>query len=49
MLYKTNQVVKLQAFVYSAVPQTVPPFTYLSLDVKFSFLEIMFLNPRFQR
>lgn len=37
MLCKTNQVVKQQAFVYSAVPQTLPPFTYFFLKVKFPF------------
>lgn len=34
---KTNQVVKQQAFVYSAFPQTLPPFTYFFLEVKLSF------------
>lgn len=49
MLCKMNGVVKQQAFVCSAVPQTLPPFTYFFLEVKFSFLQIMFLTPRFQR
>lgn len=46
MLCKTNRVVK-QAFVYSAVPQTLPPFTYFFLEVKFSFFVSNVSKPTF--
>lgn len=46
---KMNWVVKQQAFVDSAVPQTLPPFICLFLEVRFSFLQIMFLSPHFQK
>lgn len=47
MLCKMNRVVKQQAFVYSAVPQTLPPFTYFCLEVKFSFVVSNVSKPTF--
>lgn len=47
MLCKTNRVVKQQTFVYSAAPQTLPPFTYFFLEVKFSFFISNVSKPTF--
>lgn len=41
---RMNEVVKQQASVYSAVPQTLPSLVCLFLEFKFSFLHILFVT-----